>query len=64
MEICSSKNYNIQIHQYIEKSQDLNASAVHFHVLGMRKTRKPISCVLIKKLERQVYKASHCGSKQ
>jgi len=36
----------------------------HFHVLGMRKTRKYISCVVIKKLERQVRKASHCGSKQ
>jgi len=36
----------------------------HFHVLGMRKRRKYISCVVIKKLERQVRKASHCGSKQ
>jgi len=36
----------------------------HLHVLGMRKTRKYISCVVIKKLKRQVGKASHCGSKQ
>jgi len=35
-----------------------------FHVLGMRKTRKYISCVVIKKLEWLVRKASHCGSKQ
>ena len=26
----------------------------HFHVLGMRKTRKYISCVVIRKLERQI----------
>ena len=36
----------------------------HFHVLGMRKTRKYISCVAIKKLERKVRKALHCDSKQ
>jgi len=36
----------------------------YFHVLGMRKTRKYISCVVMKKLERHVLKASHCGSKQ
>jgi len=36
----------------------------HFHVLGMPKTRKYISCVVIKKLERQVSITSHCGNKQ
>jgi len=36
----------------------------YFHVLGMRKTKKYISCVVIKKIELQVCKASHCGSKQ
>jgi len=30
----------------------------------MRKTRKYISCVAIKKLEREVRKVSHCGTKQ
>ena len=30
----------------------------------LRKTRKYISCVAIGKIERQVSKASHCGSKQ
>jgi len=36
----------------------------HFHVLGMRKKSMYISYVLIKKLERQLRKALHCGSKQ
>jgi len=36
----------------------------NFHVLGMCKTRKYISCVVIGKVERQVCKASHCYSKQ
>jgi len=36
----------------------------HFHVLGMRNTRKYISCVVVEKVERHVRKASHCGSKQ
>jgi len=36
----------------------------HFHLLHMQKTRKYISCVAIGKLELQVPKASHCGSKQ
>jgi len=33
----------------------------HFHVFGMQRTRKYISCVVIKKLKRH---KSHCGSKQ
>jgi len=37
--------------------------SVHF-ALGMRKTRKYIPYVAIGKLEWQVCKASHCGSKQ
>jgi len=36
----------------------------NFHVLGMRKTKRDISSVVIKKLEWQVCKASQCGSKQ
>jgi len=36
----------------------------HFHVLAKRKTKKYFSCFAIKKLEWQVRKASHCGSKQ
>jgi len=36
----------------------------HFHVLSMRKTRKYIFCVAIRKVEPQVHKVSHCGSKQ
>jgi len=34
----------------------------HFHALGMRRTRKHISCVAIGKLERQVRTVSNCGT--
>ena len=41
MQICSSKNDNIQIHQYIERLQDFESAHIfisgHFHVLSMRK---------------------------
>jgi len=36
----------------------------YFHVLGMRKTIKYISCVAIGKLKRHVHTVSYCGSKQ
>jgi len=68
IQIWLSKNYYIQIHQCIGnvarfKSKYMFISG-QFRVLGMRKTRKYISCVAIEKLERQVRKGSHCGSKQ
>jgi len=30
--MCLSKNDNIQIHQYVKMSQDLNPSSLHIHL--------------------------------
>jgi len=54
IQICLSKNDNMQIHQYIEMSQDLNPSRLHVHLWSFSRTahakttlsmqRQPRSC--------------------